>query len=342
MLAYDREHLQALLDGLIGSDGYVRRNQKTCTYTTISRALLDQIVELSVKLGLRCSTSKKPTRDILFIKEQRLIRSSNAYVAHISNNHRQRPITLYPSQLQRVPYTGMVWCLEAEDNHNFLVERNGQYAFCGNSSEMFGLVKESPQNENTPFHPRSPYGVSKVYGHWSTVNYRESYGIFAVSGILFNHESERRGREFVTRRISDGVARIKLGLAKKLALGNLEAKRDWGFAGDYCEAIWMMLQQPKPDDFVIATGKTHSIEEFARLAFEQVGLDWRKYVVADPLLFRPAEVHTLCGDASKARRLLRWKPKVSFGELVKMMVDADLARLSPSPQPSPPWGGREG
>lgn len=333
MLAYDREHLQALFEGLIGSDGFLRRNQKTCTYTTISRALLDQVVELSVKLGLRCSTSKKPGRDVLFVKEQRVIHSSNAYVAYIANNHRQRPITLYPSQLQHVPYTGSVWCLEVEDNHNFLIERNGQYAFCGNSSEMFGLVRETPQSEKTPFHPRSPYGVAKVYGHWITVNYRESYRLFAASGILFNHESPRRGREFVTRRISDGVARIKLGLAKKLALGNLEAKRDWGYAGDFVRAMWMMLQQDHPQDFVIATGRTHSVREFAELAFRHVDLDWKKYVVIDKALFRPAEVHALSGDASKARLLLGWKPEHTFEELVQMMVDGDLERLGSEKRP---------
>jgi GDPmannose 4,6-dehydratase len=195
------------------------------------------------------------------------------------------------------------------------------------SSEMFGKVLEIPQNEKTPFYPRSPYGVAKVYGHFITVNYRESYDIFAVSGILFNHESPRRGLEFVTRKISDGVARIKLGLAKELRLGNLEAKRDWGFAGDYVEAMWMMLQQKEAQDFVIATGETHSVREFAQVAFEHVGLNWKKYVKVDKSLFRPAEVEQLVGDASKARRILGWKPRVSFTELVHMMVDADLARL---------------
>jgi len=195
------------------------------------------------------------------------------------------------------------------------------------SSEMFGKVLEIPENEKTPFYPRSPYGVAKVYGHFITVNYRESYDIFAVSGILFNHESPRRGLEFVTRKISDGVARIKLGLAKELRLGNLEAKRDWGFAGDYVEAMWMMLQQKEAQDFVIATGETHSVREFAQVAFEHVGLNWKKYVKVDKSLFRPAEVEQLVGDASKARRILGWKPRVSFTELVHMMVDADLARL---------------
>lgn len=195
------------------------------------------------------------------------------------------------------------------------------------SSEMFGAVREEPQNENTPFYPRSPYGVAKVYGHWITVNYRESFGVFACSGILFNHESPRRGKEFVTRKVTDAVARIKLGLQDKLYLGNLDAMRDWGFAGDYVEAMWMMLQQPKPDDYVIATGEKHSVRELVELAFDYAGLDWKRYVEIDPKLIRPAEVYTLRGDASKARRVLQWAPKVSFPELVKMMVDADLERV---------------
>ena len=195
------------------------------------------------------------------------------------------------------------------------------------SSEMFGLVQETPQTERTPFHPRSPYGVAKVYGHWVTINYRESYDLFAVSGILFNHESCRRGKEFVTRRITDGVARIKLGLARKLHLGNLDAKRDWGYAGDYVRAMWRKLQHKEPLDFVIATGQTHSVREFAELAFRHAGLNWRDYVVTDPKLFRPAEVHLLCGDASKARKILGWKPEVDLKHLVRMMVDADLEKV---------------
>jgi len=195
------------------------------------------------------------------------------------------------------------------------------------SSEMFGKVAEVPQSETTTFHPRSPYGVAKVYGHWITVNYRESFGIHACSGILFNHESPRRGLEFVTRKISDGAARIKLGLLDKLALGNLDAKRDWGFAGDYVRAMWLMLQQDQPGDFVIATGKTHSVEDLVRLAFEHVGLDYKKYVVTDPRFVRPAEVDLLQGDASRARKVLGWETKVTFEELVRMMVDADMERL---------------
>jgi GDPmannose 4,6-dehydratase len=181
-----------------------------------------------------------------------------------------------------------------------------------------------PQNENTPFHPRSPYGVAKVYGHYITVNYRESYGLFACSGILFNHESPRRGKEFVTRKITDAVARIHCGLADEVRLGNLQARRDWGYAKDYVRAMWLMLQQDEPDDYVIATGEAHSVEEFAALAFAQVGLDWRDYVRVDPNLLRPAEVDHLIGDASKARHKLGWQPTVSFPELVRIMVEADL------------------
>jgi GDPmannose 4,6-dehydratase len=195
------------------------------------------------------------------------------------------------------------------------------------SSEMFGKVREVPQNETTPFYPRSPYGVAKAYGHFITVNYRESYGLFAVSGILFNHESPRRGLEFVTRKISDGVARIKLGLADELRLGNLDAKRDWGFAGDYVEAMWLMLQTDEPDDYVIATGEEHSVQEFADIAFAHAGLD-TKHVRSDPKFLRPAEVDHLVGDATKARDQLGWQPRVSFKELAEMMVDADLERLS--------------
>ncbi|MBI1803906.1 MAG: GDP-mannose 4,6-dehydratase [Ignavibacteriae bacterium] len=208
-----------------------------------------------------------------------------------------------------------------------LVNRKIRF-YQASSSEMFGKVRETPQNELTPFYPRSPYGVAKVYGHYITVNYRESYDMYCVSGILFNHESPRRGKEFVTRRISDGVARIKLGMAKELRLGNLDAKRDWGYAGDFIKAMWVMLQQPEADDFVIATGETHSVREFVKLAFKHVELDWKKYVVIDKTLFRPAEVHVLCGDASKARKKLRWKPNVSFSDLVAMMVDADIKKLS--------------
>jgi GDPmannose 4,6-dehydratase len=203
------------------------------------------------------------------------------------------------------------------------------------SSEMFGKVREVPQTELTPFYPRSPYGVSKVFGHYITVNYRESYGLFACSGILFNHESPRRGLEFVTRKVSDGVARIKLGIEKKLYLGNLDAHRDWGFAGDYVRAMWLMLQQPTPDDYVVATGESHSVRDLVEVAFGHAGLDWQAHVEVDPQFLRPAEVDHLVGDAAKARRNLGWAPSVDFAGLVAMMVDSDIERLSGIKPPTP-------
>jgi len=196
------------------------------------------------------------------------------------------------------------------------------------SSEMFGKVHESPQRESTPFYPRSPYGVAKVYGHWITVNYRESFALYAVSGILFNHESPRRGLEFVTRKVTDAVARIKLGLARELRLGNLEARRDWGFAGDYVRAMWMMLQQSTPDDYVVGTGRTCSVRQLCEVAFSCVGLDYREFVAQDERYFRPAEVDLLVADATKARDVLGWSPEVAFEQLIEMMVEADLARHS--------------
>ena len=195
------------------------------------------------------------------------------------------------------------------------------------SSEMFGMVRESPQNEKTAFYPRSPYGVAKLYGHWITVNYRESYDLFTCSGILFNHESPRRGLEFVTRKVSYGAARVKLGLQSKLKMGNLDAERDWGFAGDYVQAMWQMLQQEKPQDYVVATGVAHSVRQLLEIAFGHLGMDYRDYVETDPAFLRPAEVHHLLGDSSKARQELGWKPQITFQGLVKMMVDEDLARL---------------
>ena len=203
----------------------------------------------------------------------------------------------------------------------------GARFYQASSSEMFGQVRETPQRETTPFYPRSPYGVAKVYGHFITVNYRESYNIYTSSGILFNHESPRRGREFVTRKVSDGAARVKLGLGRELRLGNLEARRDWGFAGDYVDAMWRMLQQARADDYVVATGESHTVRELVEIAFGTLGLDWRQHVREDPALLRPAEVERLVGDASKARRVLGWAPRVSFRELVEMMVRADLERL---------------
>ena len=202
------------------------------------------------------------------------------------------------------------------------------HIYQASTSEMFGKVHETPQNENTRFYPRSPYGFAKVYGYWACVNYRESYGMHVSNGILFNHESPRRGIEFVTRKITDSVARIYHGLASELRLGNLDAKRDWGFAGDYVEAMWLMLQQDTPDDFVISTGETHSVHEFVELAFSEVGLDWEEYVVVDPKFVRPTEVELLLGNSSKAKNVLGWEPKVRLDELVKMMVRADVERVS--------------
>jgi GDPmannose 4,6-dehydratase len=206
------------------------------------------------------------------------------------------------------------------------VDKNIRF-YQASSSEMFGKVQEVPQRETTPFYPRSPYGVAKVYGHWITINYRESYNLFACSGILFNHEGPRRGLEFVTHKITNSVARIKLGLATELRLGNLESRRDWGWAPDYVRAMWLMLQQDHPDDYVVATGETHSVREFCQEAFSYVGLDWEKHVIVDPNFYRPAEVDMLVGDPSKARRVLGWQPSINFRELVHLMVDADLAAL---------------
>jgi GDPmannose 4,6-dehydratase len=229
-----------------------------------------------------------------------------------------------PTLTGDVTALGVTRMLEAIRVHNPKVR-----FYQASSSEMFGKVQAVPQDENTHFYPRSPYGVAKVYGHWITVNYRESYGMFAVSGILFNHESPRRGLEFVTRKVTDGAARIKLGLADKLRLGTLEARRDWGFAGDYVRAMWLMLQQDEPRDYVVATGETYSVRELVEAAFGHLGLDWREHVVQDERFMRPAEVDLLVGDPAKARDELGWEPQVGFHELVRMMVDADLERLQP-------------
>lgn len=225
-------------------------------------------------------------------------------------------------------YTGDVSGLGAVRMLEAIRQVNPKIKFYqASTSEMFGAVKQSPQNENTPFYPRSPYAVSKSYAHYSTVNHKESYGMFAVGGILFNHESPRRGIEFVTRKITNAAAKIKLGLANELRLGSLDAQRDWGFAGDYVEAMWLMMQQKEPKNYVIATGVTHSVKDFAEAAFSRLGLDWKKYVKVDKKFMRPAEVYHLRGDASRARRELGWKPKVNFKQLVEMMTDADLENL---------------
>jgi GDPmannose 4,6-dehydratase len=228
-----------------------------------------------------------------------------------------------PVYTANVTGIGVLRWLEEIRLHQLRTGRSVRF-YQASSSEMFGKVKATPQNEETPFHPRSPYGCAKVFGYWQTINYRESYGLFACNGILFNHESPRRGEGFVTRKITLAAARIKLGLQDKLSLGNLDSQRDWGFAGDYVEAMWRMLQQDQPDDYVVATGETHTIREFLDATFGAIGLDWQKHVVQDPRFLRPAEVDLLCGDASKARRVLGWVPKVSFQELAQMMVESDL------------------
>jgi GDPmannose 4,6-dehydratase len=225
--------------------------------------------------------------------------------------------------------TGVTRMLEAIRKH-----KPDSKFYQASTSEMFGKVRETPQSETTPFYPRSPYGVAKVYAHWITINYRESYNIFACSGICFNHESPRRGLEFISRKVTDGVARIKLGLAAQLKLGNLEARRDWGFARDFVEAMWLMLQQEQPDDYIIATGESHKVHDLVATAFGYVGLPMERYVVVDPKFFRPAEVDILVGDASKAKAKLGWTPTVPFDEMICMMVDADLKRLAQAPEAS--------
>lgn len=245
-------------------------------------------------------------------------------VYHLAAQSQVRLSFDIPIYTAEVTGVGTLRMLEAIRQYQ---QRTGQAVrfYQASSSEMFGKVTETPQTERTPFHPRSPYACAKVFAFWQTVNYRESYGMYAVNGILFNHESPRRGESFVTRKISKAVARIKLGLQEQLSLGNLDARRDWGFAGDYVEAMWLMLQQDEPEDFVIATGETHSVRDFLDAAFSHAGLDWSRYVVTDPALLRPAEVDLLRGDAARARMKLGWQPKVSFEELVRLMVDHDLA-----------------
>ena len=315
----------ALITGITGQDGSylaelllakgyrvigVARRSSTMTYERINH-LLDDITVVQGDLHdqgslLSFLEEYKPT-EVYYLAAQSFVPTSW--------NH--------PALTGEITALGVTRMLEAI---RFINPKIRFYQ--ASSSEMYGKVLEVPQSEETPFYPRSPYGVAKVYGHWITVNYRESFNMFAVSGILFNHESPRRGLEFVTRKIADGVARIKLGLAKELRLGNLEAQRDWGFAGDYVEAMWRMLQLDEPDNFVIGTGETHAVREFCEIAFDHVDLDYKEFVVQDERFYRPAEVDLLISDPSKARSKLGWEPSVSFKELVTMMVDADLARLN--------------
>jgi GDPmannose 4,6-dehydratase len=315
---------KALITGITGQDG-----------SYLAEYLLDQGYEV---LGMVRRTSTVNFDRIRHFQDRVTLVQGDLLdqvsLIHILQEHRPTEVynlaaqSFVPTSFTQPVLTGEFTALGVTRMLDAIrtVDRNIRF-YQASSSEMFGKVHETPQRETTPFHPRSPYGVAKVYGHWITVNYRESYDLFACSGILFNHESERRGLEFVTHKITHTVARIKLGLADELRLGNMEARRDWGYAPDYVRAMWLMLQHDRPDDYVIATGETHSVREFCQEAFSYVGLDWEKYVVVDPKFYRPAEVDLLVGDASKAGRVLGWEPSVTFKELVRIMVDADLEQL---------------
>ncbi|MCI0764725.1 GDP-mannose 4,6-dehydratase [Bacillus sp. TL12] len=312
---------KALITGITGQDGSylaelliskgyqvygLKRRTSTSNYSNISK-ILDKIElipgDLSDLASLIHAVKIAEPDEVYNLAAQSFVGDSWTQSIYTSN----------------VTALGVINMLEAVR----LIKPDARF-YQASSSEMFGKVTETPQTEQTPFYPRSPYGVAKVYGHWITVNYRESYNMFTCSGILFNHESPRRGLEFVTRKITDGVAKIKLGLQNELRLGNLDAKRDWGFAGDYVEAMWLMLQNENPDDYIVATGETRTVQEFVEIAFEYAGLNWKDYVVQDEKFMRPAEVDLLLGSPNKAKEQLNWKPKVSFKQLVTMMVDHDL------------------
>jgi len=314
----------ALITGITGQDG-----------SYLAEFLLGQVYEV---VGMVRRTSTVSFARIHHIQDRITLVSGDLLDqgSLISVLRECRPDEVYnlaaqsfvPTSWEQPVFTGEVTALGVTRMLEAIRTVNPKIRFYqASSSEMFGKVREVPQHESTPFYPRSPYGVAKVYGHWITVNYRESYDLFAVSGILFNHESPRRGLEFVTRKVTSGVAKIKLGLASELRLGNLDSRRDWGYAGDYVRAMWLMLQQDRPDDYVVGTGETHAVRELCERAFSCVGLDWQDYVVQDPRFIRPAEVDLLVADPSKAREVLGWKPNVSFGELVQMMVDSDLKLL---------------
>jgi GDPmannose 4,6-dehydratase len=335
------ESIQRLLDGLIGSDGHRRKNRMN--YVTISKRLANDVIRLYMKLGYYSVMSEnKPNLNARI--NGRLLGEKRGIRQHynLTANYNSTTNKIYNNNITTESYDDIVWCLEVEDNSNFLVVRNGKIAFSGNcTSEMFGLVQEIPQKETTPFYPRSPYGVAKLYAHWITKNYRESYGMFACSGILFNHESPVRGETFVTRKITRGVAKIHHGLQEKILLGNLDAERDWGFAKDFVYGMWLMLLQDKPDDYVLATGKKISVRKFVEMSFSHIDIQikWtgegvnekgidsltgKVLVEIDPVYFRPAEVDLLVGDYSKAKRELGWEPKTTVEELCKMMVESDL------------------
>jgi GDPmannose 4,6-dehydratase len=314
----------ALITGITGQDGSYLADlllEKGYAVHGVVRRSSTENFERIAHLGERVTLHQADLNDLASLTEV----VKEVHPAEVYNLAAQSFVPTswkQPLLTTDITATGVTRVLEAIR----FVDPKGIRFYQASSSEMFGKVRQTPQNESTPFYPRSPYGVAKVYGHFITVNYRESYGMYGVSGILFNHESPRRGREFVTRKVTDAVARIKLGMQKELRIGNLEARRDWGFAGDYVRAMWLMLQQDQPDDYVIASGKTHTVRDLVRIAFGHVGLDWEKYTVQDPKFIRPAEVDLLLGDPSKARQVLGWEPKVSFEELIRMMVDADLKR----------------
>jgi GDPmannose 4,6-dehydratase len=316
---------RALITGITGQDGsYLAEFLLQQGYTVVgmvrrsSAESFDRITHLLDRITLQQADLLDQESLIRLIREVRPHEIYNlASQSFVSTSWEQAVLT---AEFTAVGVTRLLEAVRLVDP--------GIRFYQASTSEMFGKAQEVPQHEQTPFYPRSPYGVAKLYGYWITVNYRENYGLFACSGILFNHESPRRGKEFVSRKITDGVARIKRGLAAELKLGNLEAQRDWGYAGDYVKAMWLMLQQQSPDDYVIATGETHSVRELVQIAFARAGLDWRGHVVEDPALTRPAEVNLLQGDASKAKRVLGWGPEVGFREVIEMMMDADLERYA--------------
>lgn len=310
----------ALITGVTGQDGaYLSEFLAAKGYRLHGIAPCEHVMPIDVPLQLHFADLSEGSN-----LEQILDDVSPDEVYNLAAQSHVRLSFDLPIYTASVTGLGTLRMLEAIRRHRDRTGRDIRF-YQASSSEMFGKATESPQNEQTPFHPRSPYACAKVYAYWQTINYREAYGMFTANGILFNHESPRRGRDFVTRKITLGAARIKLGLADSLSLGNLEARRDWGFAGDYVEAMWLMLQQEEPDDFVIATGQTHSVRDFLDEVFGYLDLDWHDYVKTDPRFYRPSEVDALCGDASKARRVLNWRPRVDFRALARMMTDHDLA-----------------
>ncbi len=321
--------LERLFEGLIDSDGSRRKiENERQTYTTVSQKLSEDFIILCLKIGRIAKITFFPAKKVYFKKDKRFIDSKESYRINIAYKKTRK---IYKGNISQKNYQGKIWCLEVKDNHNFLIERNGFIAFSGNSSEMFGAANP-PQDENTPFYPRSPYACAKVFAYHITRLYRDAYGMFVCNGILMNHESPRRGETFVTRKITRAIARIKAGLDKKIYLGNLDAKRDWGYTPEYIEAMHLMLQQEKSDDFVFATGNSYSVKDFLKEAFQYSGLgDWQNYVEIDPYYLRPTEVENLRGNFSKAKEQIGWTPKILFTDLVKIMIDADFRKLNLTP-----------